>query len=593
MQSDVSTVGTEEDRSRTVDEVSRQLEEAREQQVATSEILRVISTSPTDARPVFTAIAKNAVRLCNAMAGAVFSFDGTLSHFVADFGFTEDALRLLQDEYPIAPRGLNRQALMDRAVVHVVDMLNDPRVANLGVARTFGHRSQLVVPMLQTRRAIGTIVVYGAEPVPFSDAQITLLQTFADQAVIAVENTRLFEEMQSRTRELQEALDYQTATSEVLGVISRSPTDVQPVFNTIAHSAARLCGARMCFEWRFDGEFLHFAASHGLSPEAVEAIRRYGPIAPGRANTAARSILSGAVEQIPDVQADPDYQRGAIAKLVGFRSVVAVPMLKEGRPIGAIAVGRVQTGHFPERQIDLLRTFADQAVIAIENTRLFEAEQASKRELQESLEYQTATSEVLNVISRSPTELQPVLDAIAATAARLCESMDATVWRVAGGRVRVVAQFGSPIDSSALPLTRGSVTGRAIVDRKTIHVHDLAAMVETEYPDVKEVQQRIGHRTTLATPLLSQGEALGAISVRKNHVHPFSDRQITLLQTFADQAVIAIENVRLFEQVQARTHELSDALERQTATSEVLNVITSHELPVFERLSLYRFCVRE
>jgi GAF domain-containing protein len=242
---------------------------------------------------------------------------------------------------------------------------------------------------------------------------------------------------------------------------------------------------------------------------------------------------------------------------------------------------------FTDKQIELITTFADQAVIAIENTRLFEAEQASKRELQESLAYQTATSEVLNVISRSPTELQPVLDAIAAPAARLCEFMDATVWRVAGGRVRVVAEFGSATNA-AHPLTRGSVTGRAIVDRKNIHVHDLAAMVETEYPDVKEIQQRVGHRTTLATPLLSQGEALGAISLRKNHVHPFSDRQMALLQTFADQAVIAIENARLFEEVQARIRELAVALEQQIATSELLKVIgrsTFDLQPVFETLA--------
>src|SRR5262245_11201355 len=389
-------------------------------------------------------------------------------------------------------------------------------------------------------------------------------------------------------RELSDADRREAATAEVLKVISRSPTNVQPVFDTIAQSVARLCEAHFSYVFRFDGQLIHHAASHGLPEEALLAIsdRPAFPRPPGRGKAVARSILNGTVEEIPDILADPDYEQGPMAKVMGYRSVVAVPMLKDGRPIGAISMVRPQVGAFSPRQIELVRIFADQAVIAIENARLFEAEQASRRELQESLEYQTATSEVLNVISRSPTELQPVLDAIAATAARLCESMDALVWRVAGGRIRVAAQFGSPTKSDH-PLTRGTVTGRAIVDRTTIHVHDLAAIVETEYPEAKEIQQRIGHRTTLATPLLSQGEALGAISVRKNHVHPFSDRQIALLQTFADQAVIAIENARLFEEVQARTNELSQSLEQQTATAEILRVISHSPTdvqPVFEAI---------
>src|SRR5262245_3155051 len=287
----------------------------------------------------------------------------------------------------------------------------------------------------------------------------------------------------------------------------------------------------------------------------------------GRQSATGRAVLERRAVHIHDVLDDPEHT-WAGRQTSGVRTVLAVPMLREDIVVGVIVCAHHEVRPFTAKQIELVQTFADQAVIAIENTRLFEAEQASKRELQESLEFQTATSEVLNVISRSQTELQPVLDAIAATAARLCESKDAVVWRVVGGRVRVVAQFGSPTVASDLTLTRGSVTGRAIIDRKTIHIADLAAMVETEYPDVKERQQRVGHRTTLATPLLSQGEALGAISVRRNHVHPFSDRQIALLQTFADQAVIAIENARLFEAEQTSKRELQESLEYQTAISE-------------------------
>jgi GAF domain-containing protein len=432
---------------------------------------------------------------------------------------------------------------------------------------------------------------------PFTDRQIDLVKTFADQAVIAIENTRLFEAEQTRTRELTErtqelteALEYQTATSDVLAVISRSKFDLQPVIDTLVQAAGRLCDAG-AWLFRRQGNAYRWAASYGFSVEQHERIKTYfieKTFVPDRRGlTSMRAAFEGSPVHIQDVLADPEYTHTEAQEVGGFRTTLGVPLLRDGVVMGVLALTRSEVRPFTDKQIELITTFADQAVIAIENTRLFEAEQASKRELQESLAYQTATSEVLNVISRSPTELQPVLDAIAAPAARLCEFMDATVWRVAGGRVRVVAEFGSATNA-AHPLTRGSVTGRAIVDRKNIHVHDLAAMVETEYPDVKEIQQRVGHRTTLATPLLSQGEALGAISLRKNHVHPFSDRQMALLQTFADQAVIAIENARLFEEVQARIRELAVALEQQIATSELLKVIgrsTFDLQPVFETLA--------
>src|SRR5262245_50765351 len=370
-------------------------------------------------------------------------------------------------------------------------------------------------------------------------------------------------------RELAEAREQQAATAGILQVISSSPTHLEHVFAVVAASAARLCDANDAAIHQVDGDVLRLVAHHGPIPAPIT-------LALARGLVSGRAVLDRRTIHVADLLTDTDEfpERSDHARSLGFRTILAVPMIRAGEAIGVITIRRTEVRPFADRQIALLETFADQAVISIENTRLFEAEQASKRELQESLGYQTATSEVLNVISRSPTELQPVLDAIAATAARLCGSMDALVWRVAGGEVRLVAQFGAPTNAIAHPLTTGSVTGRAIVDRKTIHVHDLAAMVETEYPDVKEIQQRVGHRTTLATPLLSQGEALGAISVRKNHVQPFSDRQIALLQTFADQAVIAIENARLFEEVQTRTKELQDSLNGQTATSEVLGVIS-------------------
>src|SRR5262245_46812542 len=381
---------------------------------------------------------------------------------------------------------------------------------------------------------------------------------------VSTKGGRTVEELE---RELAEARRREAATAEVLKVISRSAFDLQAVLDALVESAAKLCGGDDVSMFRLEGDTLlrvaHCGPVRGPIGYVIPAVS---------GSVAGRSVLERRPIHVADLQTETqDYPEGsAMARQLGHRTILVVPLLRQGAPIGAISLRRNEVEPFSDKQIELVTTFADQAVIAIENTRLFEEVQARTKELQESLEYQTATSEVLNVISRSPTELQPVLDAIAATAARLCESKDALVWRVAGGRVRVVAEFGSPTPASALPLTRGSVTGRAIVDRKTIHVHDLAAMVETEYPDVKERQRRVGHRTALVAPLLSQGEALGAISVRKHHVPPFSDRQIALLQTFADQAVIAIENTRLFEEVQARTRELTEALEQQTATSDVL-----------------------
>jgi GAF domain-containing protein len=364
---------------------------------------------------------------------------------------------------------------------------------------------------------------------PFSDRQIALLQTFADQAVIAIENTRLFEAEQASKRELQESLEYQTATSDVLNVISRSPTDVQPVFDTIAQGAAQLCQAQFCHVFRFDGRLIHFAASHGQPQESVENMQRIYPIPPGRVSAAARSILNRAVESIPDIQADPEYEHGATAN---YRSIVAVPMLKDGRALGAICMARSAIGQFPERQIELLRTFADQAVIAIENTRLFEAEQASKRELmersrelKESLEYQTASSKVLSVISRSRNELQPVLNSIVETATVLCEAEYAWVLNLKqDGLLHLVASENANSDfvrwirDHPMEVAPGSAGGRAVLKRRTIHIPDV--LEDPEYTRW-EPQRRWHFRAMLAVPLLREGAPIGVIVLMRNRVDTF------------------------------------------------------------------------
>ena len=263
---------------------------------------------------------------------------------------------------------------------------------------------------------------------------------------------------------------------------------------------------------------------------------------------------------IPDVLADPEYRSAKAQELGGHRAVLGIPMLREGTVLGVFMIARRTPRPFTEKQIELVTTFADQAVIAIENVRLFEDVQARTAELQESLEYQTATSDVLNVISRSPSQIQPVLDTIAETAGRLCEAYDTVILLREGEWLKLAAHRGPmPIDYDRWPIGRSWVSGRAVLDLKPVHIPDLVEAAE-EFPEGHAMALRMGARTTLAAPLLRENVAIGAILVRRTEVRPFSDKQVSVLQTFADQAVIAIENVRLFDEVQARTAELQESL---------------------------------
>ena len=372
--------------------------------------------------------------------------------------------------------------------------------------------------------------------------------------------------LQERDRQLAEALEQQTSTSEILGIIANSATDLQPVLDAVAENAARLIDAQDAIIHRLDGDVLRDAAHFGAIPRTADAT----PL--NRASVAGRAVVDRQLVHVHDMQAESEVEfplAKSRAVRDGTRSVLGAPLLREGLPIGAILIRRTEVQPFTDKQIAFLKTFADQAVIAIENVRLF-------NELKESLEQQTATSEILGVIASSPTDIQPVLDAVAEHAARLCDATDAVIHRIDGDKLRSGARYGLlPTRRGSEPLTsidRGSIPGRTVIDRRTLHIHDLAAEPEDDL--LAPFARSLGVRTVLATPLLREGIPIGTIHIRRVEVRPFTEKQIKLLETFAAQAVIAIENVRLFKEIQERNAELREALEHQTATAEVLGIIS-------------------
>jgi GAF domain-containing protein len=553
-------------RQRTAD-----LSESLEQQTATSEVLKIISSARGELQPVFEAMLENATRICEANFGVLNLHEngalrvGAMHNVPLAFA---DWLKEQRGGYRPIPGSPLDNVLRTKKLSVTADHAVE---ASPGRATTLGGaRSTVCVPMLKDDELVGTITIYRQEVRPFTAKQITLLQNFAAQAVIAIENARLL-------NELRQSLEQQTATADVLRVISSSPTNVQPVFDSIAESAVRLCDGEFSFLVRFDGKVMDFASCFGLSAEGLDVFRGMMPMPAGEDTASGRAILRRAVVEVADVKADEalGVQAQGLARAVAYRSIVAVPLLHEGNPIGVITVARANAGAFPERQIALLQAFADQAVIAIRNVRLFEEVQARTEELSESLQQQTATADVLKVISRSTFDLQRVLDTLVESATRLCEANDCVIFLRQGERLHVKAHHGPiPMDLSDWPVGPGWVTGRAVFDRKTVHIADLQASAQ-EFPDGTAMARRMGHRTILAIPLTRDDEAIGAIVIRRTEVKPFSEKQIELVQTFADQAVIAIENVRLFDEVQARTGELSQSVQELSALSEVSQAINS------------------
>jgi GAF domain-containing protein len=556
------------------------LTESLEQQTATAEVLRVISSSSGELQPVFQAMLENAASICGANFGNIYRWDGDALHLVASHNLPPRYAKI-RGSKPFRP---SRNAPTGRMIVTKATT----QIADLAAERGYherdplfvegveigGIRTLLSVPMLKDDELVGAITLYRQEVRPFADKQIDLVKNFAAQAVIAIENTRLLNELKQRTTDLTESLKQQTATSEVLGVISSSPGELDPVFETILENATRICGAKFGTLYLRDGDSFRFGADIGTPPRLAKFVRERGLFQPRPSTRLDEVIRTKRLSHTPDLAAIdvPDVS----ATLGGARSSVMVPMLKDDALVGIISIYRQEVSPFTDKQIELVRNFAAQAVIAIENTRLLNELKQRTADLTESLEQQTATADVLRVISSSPSELRPVFEAILENVTRICDAPFVGLFRFESGAARLVAERGLSQDFAGFLQREGNRPGpnhpfvRMARTKRIVHVPEYLndeAYIGRDPMTVAGVEIG-GIRTLLAVPMLKDDELIGFIATYRQEARPFTDKHIELVTNFAAQAVIAIENTRLL-------NELRESLEQQTATSEVLKVISS------------------
>ena len=557
-----------------------ELRESLEQQTATAEVLGVISRSKFDLQPILQSVVETAERLCRAEQTVIFRLEDGAYRFAAGHSHISEYLEIERQAIILPGHGtVIGRAVLTRQVARIDDAWSDPLYEKKGDAKIGGARSMIGVPLMRQGEPIGAIGLARSSVDPFTDREIELVVTFADQAVIAIENARLFEAEQQRTKELTELLEQQTATSEVLQVISSSPGDLEPVFTAMLRNAVRISGAKFGIIHSWDGEHLRLLATHDLPPVFAAICRNAPEFRPGPKTRHSPHGRDQNVVHVLDLREDEGYLERDTPQIVaaveqgGVRTMLAVPMLKENELVGAFTVYRQEVRPFTDKQINLVKNFAAQAVIAIENTRLL-------TELRESLERQTATSEILRAIAASPGDAEGSLHKIAETTARLFDAAGVSFRIAEGDEFKLSVGVGQgaeqvTTDLYADPALRPTVGGRnlpgkVVRENRQIHLPDLDHL-DSEFADWPgpPVARRAGIRTIIGTPLRTKGTAIGALNVYRNVLRPFEPAEMQLLQTFADQAVIAIENARLLS-------ELRELLEQQTATAEVLSVI---ELP--------------
>src|SRR5262249_50188117 len=564
-----------------VTRLTRELNEALEQQKAAAEVLKIISTSPTELQPVLDVVVRSAARFCSADDVTIFELDGQALHIAAHWG------AVLSQEigvrFPCTRGSVAGRTVIDRKPVHVIDLQAeaDEFPEGYAFAKRLGQRTTAGVPLLREGVAIGTIQIRRTEVNPFTDKQIALLGTFAAQAVIAIENARLLNELRQRTTDLTESLEQQTATAEVLRVISSSPGNLEPVFQAMLTNPTCICGAEFGMLWLAEGDGFRPVALHGVPPALAEMrqpekVFYVDPETPLR-----RLAQTKQLEHIADATREPAYTKGLqpfkeFVDVFGARTFVMVPMLKGAAPLGAMAIYRKEVRLFTDKQIALVRNFAAQAVIAIENARLLSELRQRTTDLSESLEQQTAASQVLSIISSSPAELETVFQAILENATRLCGAKFAGLSLYDGEAFRYAADYNVPSEYADMRLRERlyrphprSGVAEMTRTKQPVQINDLRTSppyLEGD-PALRAIVHMGGARTMILIPMLKDEKLIGVVAIYRQEVHPFTDKQIALVQNFAAQAVIAIENARLL-------NELRESLQQQTATADVLKLIS-------------------